>query len=282
MKRYITCTNDSGHKIEFGHGYNPWLLTDVDGIYKAEADIYTIDNIYQDGSRFVGKKLKPRNITLSLQCRDDYREARQQLYSVFEPGRSGTFTHAEGQSIKVIDYYVESLNIDGKERLRNAFISLLCPSPFFTTESEIVVSNAGSKQFEFIHEFVNDEEIQVKREDGAIVVVNNTDCEFGMVIEFTTNQYTDERITLRKLTAQDTEYFYVFSPNGIREGEKVSINTHKGQHQVKLDSIYGSLDITREASGTFFQMTCGENVFFPDENLIETLTIAFKPIFLGA
>lgn len=154
--RTAKCTNIDGISLEFRKDdFTPWLLTDVDGIYTIDTNVYTSDNTMVDGATYQGSTVKKRNIVLTMMDKGDHKHNRELLYTVFKPKSPGVFTYEEGEEVRTIDYYVENVVPGQTSGLHWSFtVSLICPDPFFTDTQDTSVLVAGwISLFEFQHEF---------------------------------------------------------------------------------------------------------------------------------
>lgn len=145
-------------EVSFTDTFSPFLLEDCDGIYTVKNTVTTSENTMTDGATYQGSTTQMRNIVLTLRDhpKADHQENRTLLYNLFKPKSAGTLIYLENAKAenRSIEYYVESIDIDGEKRARQATISLLCPDPFFVAPSDITVTMAGwISYFEFAHEF---------------------------------------------------------------------------------------------------------------------------------
>lgn len=154
MKRIIRCKNEDGLEVLLGSAFNPFLLEDCDGIYTVKNNVAVSANTMTDGGTYQGAVTEVRNIVLTL--RDyvdaDHEANRTLLYKLFKPKSKGTFIYQENENAeeRSIDYYVESIEADGKLRARRYTVSLICPDPFFVAPKDLVVTMAGwESRFEF-------------------------------------------------------------------------------------------------------------------------------------
>jgi hypothetical protein len=147
-----------------------------------------------DGSTYQGSTTQMRNIVLTLRDhpKADHQQNRTLLYTLFKPKSRGTLTYLEDKKAerRMIDYYVESIDIDSASRARQATVSLLCPDPFFVAPSDITVTIAGLEpKFEWDHEFFDSgEEFEVRVQEKLKTIDNTSAADnIGMqiVIEVT-------------------------------------------------------------------------------------------------
>lgn len=189
--RKITCSNEDNMSVIFAEdSFAPFLLESCDGIYSVENNVSLSENTMTDGATYQGSVTKMRNIVLTLRDRpkSSHRENRTLLYNLFKPKSKGVFKYEEEDEVRTIDYYVESLNIDGAMSARQATVSLLCPDPFFVDSSDLVVNMSGwSSQWKFQHAFVDGGEPFGVRVNEKLKTIENTSAAdyIGMTITIT-------------------------------------------------------------------------------------------------
>lgn len=189
MARSITCKNEDGMEVRFSNTFNPWLLEDCDGIYSVKNTVVTSENTMTDGATYQGSTTKMRNIVMTLRDLPEanHQENRTLLYNLFKPNAVGTFSYLEDEEMerRLIDYYVESVDVDAVKRARKATVSLICPDPFFVAPSDITVTIAGwASYFEWPHEFPPEGEEFEARVEEKLKTIDNTSAvdNIGMTI----------------------------------------------------------------------------------------------------
>ena len=191
MARKITCSNNDNMSVEFSENdFTPFLLESCDGIYLVENNVSTSENTMTDGATYQGAVTRMRNIVLTLRDKpkSDHKANRTLLYNLFKPKSPGIFAYEEDGEIRTIDYYVESVSIDGSMRARQATVSLLCPDPFFVDTSDLVVTMSGWKaMWEFAHAFQNGGEPFGVRVNEKLKTIQNTSAadHIGITITIT-------------------------------------------------------------------------------------------------
>ena len=132
MARKIMCSNDDGMTVVFDDSFGPFLLESCDGIYMVENNVVISENTMTDGATYQGSTTKMRNIVLTLRDRpgSDHQANRTLLYNLFKPKSPGTFVYLENDESesRSIEYYVESVSIDGVMRARQARIMPISPA----------------------------------------------------------------------------------------------------------------------------------------------------------
>ena len=286
MSRIITCKNTDGLELRFGYGYTPWLLTDVDGIYLSEGNVYTSDNTMIDGATYQGTTLKLRNIVMTMIDRVGHRYNRQILYDVFKPKSPGTFVYEEGGEIRTIQYYVESVDISSMGARRTATVSLICPDPYFQANNETSVLIAGwAARWEFPHQFVIGGEAMGERSGEKLKTITNDTASdnIGMTISIVSaGNASNPSITCVE-TQQTIKVGTVAHPLQLKAGDEVQITTGTNDKHVYLISGGKKKEINEylDEESEFIQLMRGDNTIgygsdTGSEHLTVTCTFRYK------
>lgn len=291
MARRIICTNDDDLSVEFTDAFSPFLLESCDGIYSVKNNVTTSENTMTDGSTYQGSITKLRNIVLTLRDKTDSDHAsnRLLLYNLFKPKSLGTFKYVEDDEIRLINYYVESIEVDGENRARQATVSMLCPDPFFTGDTDITVVMAGWEAlFTFPHQFVSGGEAIGNRVEELLKTINNTSAadNIGMTITITASgSVTNPTITHveqnESLTIGTTS-----NPFNMVFGDKVIITTGTNNKHVYFVHSGTTTEINEylTESSEFIQLTHGANTIgysATSGQSFMTVVISFRYRYLG-
>lgn len=261
--RTITCANKKGYSIIFDEtSISPFLLIDADGLYNAEYNVTTVTNGNVDGSTFVGRQLKERNIVLTVLDIDTFARNRELLDKVFSCG--GTLIYDDGIHKRKIDYIVEKISgTDGMFKKRTHQISLICPNPYFTDieDNNIAMSYIDSL-FEFPHEFV-DEEISKIVKTQNVEILNKNGAETGMTILLEANG----KVVNPSLSLEETGETLMLGINGsmdfiLEANQKVEITTQVRNCFVKLIKGDGSKENINQyltSDSSFLRLQTGVN-----------------------
>lgn len=291
MARIITCKNEDGLALRFGYDYTPWLLTDVEGVYLSEANVYTSENTMIDGSTYQGTTLKMRNIVLTMIDRNKtgLKHNRQVLYDVFKPKSPGTLSYQEDGETRTITYYVESVQTTSMGARRTATVSLLCPDPYFYAQTDVEILIAGwSKLFEFPHAFkAEGEELGTKSTEKLKVISNDTAADnIGMTISITADgEVTNPSIT-RVESQQTIKIGTDVHPMTMSVGDEIIITTGTGNKHVYLirDGAQTEINAYLSEDSEFIQLMRGNNTIgYAADTGAEYLRVSvkFKYKFLG-
>lgn len=289
MSRFITCTNEDGLSIRFGYGYTPWLLTDVEGIYLAENNVYTSENTMTDGATYQGTTIKMRNIVLTMEDKEDHKHNRQLLYDIFKPKAPGVFDYEEEGETRSINYYVESVDISSLGKKRIATISLICPDPYFTAPNDLEVFIAGWEPlFEFVHEFqFGGEPLGGRSTEKLTSIINDSAADnIGITITITVaGDVTNPSVT-RVESNQTIKVGTGTNPLNLTMGDVLTITTHTNNKHVYLTREGSRREINTylDESSEFIQLMRGSNsIGFDADSGSEhmTVSIAYRYKYLG-
>jgi len=286
MNRKITCANNDGMSITLGSRFAPYLLVDCDGIYSVKNKVGTSDNTMMDGATYQGTVVEKRNIVLTLKDRENHQANRYQLYQLFKPKTKGTFTYEENGDKRIIDYYVESINITSDERVRTSTISLICPDPFFNAPSDITLTMAGwEPRFEFLHQFTAaGEELGARVEERLKTIENDSGADgIGLTIQVIANgNITNPSITHVELA----EYIKVgteSNPLNMVSGDILTITTGTNNKKVMFTHEGNTTEINAllDEASEFIQLQSGLNTIgysadSGDNNMTVTLSYRYK------
>lgn len=292
VARKITCSNADGMSIVFAEdSFLPFVLEDCDGIYTVENKVSTSDNTMTDGATYQGSVMKMRNIVLTLRDRPeaDHKSNRTLLYTLFKTNSKGTFAYEEDGDIKTIDYYVESVTIDGEKRARQATVSLICPDPYFVDTTELTVTMAGwVAEWVFQHEFQDGGEAFGERVNEKLKTIDNISAA----------DYIGVTITVEAIgTVLNPSITHVESGETIKVGtdemplfmllgEKLIITTHTNNKHVYLVSGGTQKEINNylDENAEYIQLRSGENTlgYNADSGAdYMVVTVAYRYKYLG-
>lgn len=264
MGRIITCTNNDGLALRFGYKYSPWLLTDVDGIYLSEANVYTSDNTMIDGATYQGTTLKLRNIVLTMIDKTEHKYNRQILYDVFKPKAPGVFSYEENGETRNIEYYVESVDISSMGSRRTAVVSLICPDPYFVANSDTVVIIAGwQANFTFPHNFKAEGEALGEKSGERLKTIENETAadNIGMTISIVTSGLAKNPSITCVETQQTIKVGTAAHPLNMVSGDEVRITTGTNDKHVYLirGGVTTEINEYLDEESEFIQLMRGRN-----------------------
>lgn len=288
--RSVRCTNENGVSYTFGNVLNdaqPFLLTDAEGIYGAEANVTTSANTMTDGSTYQGTTMAMRNIVLTLRDAPwaNHRKNRDRLYALFKYKAPGTLSFTEDGVTREIDYYVESITPDSVPRSRTYTISLLCPDAFFRDTQDTVVEMGGwVSGFEFLHEFFDEgEEFGTRSMERLGTIVNESAADnIGVTITIeAVNGITNPEITIVE-TQESIKLGTPAAPLSLNTGDVLVITTGRGNKHCMLTSggIKQDVNAYLTQESEFVQLSRGNNTFSYTadsgaENMMVTISYRF-------
>lgn len=262
--RVIECINDDGLSARFGRSFSPWKLTDVDGLYQVNENVYTSENTMTNGSTYQGSTTKMRNIVLHLVCRDRYKYCRQFLYDVFKVQSEGTLIYEESGERRTIKYHVENIDPDSMGNLRAASVSLLCPDPYFESDQDITVVIAGWESgWHFPHEWKAEGEPFGEKSAEKLKTVENDSAadHIGMTIRISASgKVTNPSVT----RVESTETIKIGTSAHLMEmgtGDEIMITTGVNNKHVYLIRNGKQTEINEylDESSVFLQLMRGKN-----------------------
>jgi hypothetical protein len=289
MTRTIKCTNENNVSITLGEEFNQWLLTEASGMFSFDNDVAVTDNTMTDGSTYLGTTTKKRNIVLTLRDKSDHKENRQSLYTIFKPKGIGTLIYTEGDEERTIDYYVESVNIDGANESAMATISLICPDPFFKDLYDIDIQMAGwQSEFEWIHEFIDGgEEFGTRIKSSLKEIDNDSAADYiGITATITVDGSVTNPSLLLVEQDQKLQIGTTTNPLNLVVGDIITITTDTNKKNVYLthNGVKTAINEYLSDDSQFMQLVHGSNTFKYDadsgaDNM--NVTISYRLHYVG-
>lgn len=292
IARKITCSNEDNISIVFQEDrFMPFLLESCDGIYMMENNVATSENTMTDGATYQGSTTKMRNIVLTLRDRpeDDHKANRSLLYTLFKSKSKGTFEYEEDGEKKTIDYYVESVNIDGEKRARQATVSLLCPDPFFVDTSDLIVMMAGwHAAWEFRHEFQDGGEPFGERIKERLKTIENTSAADYIGLTITINALGPVlNPSITRVESNETiKIGTSTAPLNMVLGDQVIITTHTNNKHVYImrDGVQTEINNYLDDDSEYIQLRHGQNTLGYAADSGESymsVTVAYRYRYVG-
>lgn len=105
-------------------------ITNIDGLGAVTAAVNTTQIGLNPGARFDSTHVDYRNIVIEFYIISSVADNLNKLYSVIQTGIKTTFQFKN----KLIDGYIESIEIDRTNNPVKGQISMICPNPAFCTE----------------------------------------------------------------------------------------------------------------------------------------------------
>ena len=265
--RKIYCKNEDGVEVAFDYDdESAFFLESIDGVMSVSNNVTTSENTTVDGSTYQGSVTKERNIVITAHISRNHVYYRNLLYKCFKPKSNGLLTYTEEDERRIINYIVESIEIDEKGVVRNAVISLICPDPFFKDEEDTVVTMAGWKPcFTFPHRFKAEKEPFGKRVAEIIKEIENESAADNIGIEIKIEAmgavvnpaiyHTEQGIYIKVGTENH--------PLSIGRGDTIRITTGTNEKAVYLVQGNTETEINEylDEGSDFIQLVHGKNTF---------------------
>lgn len=254
-----------------------FLITKIEGLGPAKANINLTELTGSDGSTFNSARLDERNIVISaaLLMEPTIEAVRLKSYKFF-PIKKKITLKIETDTRKVrIDGYVESNEPDIFSENESVDISIICPNPYFHDDDnsgkQVTVFYGLDPLFEF--PFSNESTTEPLLEFGNIqnyteqTVYYEGDADTGVVITMYAIGEVSNISIYNTLTREemhlDTAKIETLTGHGIQSGDTITISTVAGDKSVTLlrDGVYTNVLNCIDKESDWFQITKGDNVF---------------------
>lgn len=227
-----------------------------------------------DGSIYNSGRTENRNIVLDIRPLRNVEKNRIALYKVFKLKKQCEFYFKNGSRDVFIEGYVETIDGDLFEEGQSIQVSIICNKPNFKALEE-TISDISSVVSLFSFPFAIDVDgIELARIEKLTEknVYNYGDTESGLIIELRATGKTSNPII----------YDEAGGSFGIKidltEGDKITINTNKGEKSAYLlkDGVESNI-INKVIPGpTWFTLQPGDNIFSYTATNPDLLQIVFK------
>ena len=254
-----------------------FLITSIEGLGPAKANINLTELTGSDGSTFNSARLDERNIVISaaLLMKPTIEAVRLKSYKYFPIKRKITLKIETDERRVRIDGYVESNEPDIFSENEAIEISIICPNPYFYEDDEAgkqtTVFYGLTPLFEF--PFSNESLTDPLLEFGKIqnyteqTVLYDGDADTGVIITMYAIGEVKNIGIFNTLTREemhlDTTKIETLTGHGIKSGDTIIISTIVGDKTVKLlrDGAYMNILNCIDKDSDWFQITKGDNVF---------------------
>jgi len=264
--RIIRCTNKDGVSMRFTErDLTPFILVSADGIYDAINNVHVSENTMIDGAQYQGSTAKFRNIVLTLKDDGNFPEDRNSLNQLFKDNEVGLLEISEnGQNVRVIDYYVESMKSTGTFGVRYHTISLICPDPFFYDPNDTTVYMASwvsNFEFEFEDEGEGFEFGYQSAERIQNIVNDYAEDNIGMTIRISCSGAVVNPSIIRVESDTHITVGSTAKPLETQVGDVVTITTGTGNKHVYLTREGTTTEINEYLTedSDFIQLMRGNN-----------------------
>ena len=238
-----------------------YQVVNIVGLNPPKAQINTTTIVGLDGAVFNSSKLETRNIVITVKINGDVEENRLNLYRYFRTKEWCKFYYSNESVDVFIEGYVESVECGLFTNDERAQISIICPYPYFKSVEQIVDDISSTiAQFTFPFSINEGEPIPFSTLliSGETNVYNSTATESGVEIEIDISGAVSDIVIRNTTTGEQISLSYTF-----QSGDRVFINTNKGQKSVKLvrNGETSNLFSSVQQGSVFFQLNSGDNLF---------------------
>ena len=132
--------NETGQQIDFSTA-NQFIFSKIEGLNPPESTISTSSYAGMDGSYLNNAFIEKRNIVISFEMRGyGIEKRRHELYKVVKPSRYIKIYYRTSNIDVYTEGYVETCEVSNFEELTNGQISIICPDPYWYSNSETIAS----------------------------------------------------------------------------------------------------------------------------------------------
>lgn len=238
-----------------------YQIIGINGLNPPSAQINLSNVVGLDGAKYNSGKLNTRNLVLTIKINGDVEQNRQELYRFFPTKQNVRFYYQNTRRNVYIDGFVDNLECDLFQQGQTAQISIICPQPYFVSLDEII-SDISNTLAQFVFPFsINEGEpvpFSVYAMGAQATVYNGSEGDTGTIIQIDFDTEVSELMIRNTLTGDEFELDYNFE-----DGDKVIINTNKGQKSVTLirDGAETNIFSKIKKGSVFFQLAAGDNYF---------------------
>ena len=252
--------NSSGDRINMTTTANQYMTSKITGLHPPPGTVSTSSYAGMDGSYLNNAFIEKRNLVISFEMRGvGIEKRRHALYRVVKPSRyikvfyktSGIDVYTEG--------YVETCEIDNFTNKISGQISILCPDPYWYSNSAI---NACYSRVSggFFFPFPQSDERFVLGSYSTTdnILINNDGDEAGFIIQI---EALDSATTPTIYNADTGEYLQI--KGKIQRGDIITVSTKTGNKTVTLTRNGVDSNIINQlvAGSTWLTLREGLNTF---------------------
>lgn len=261
------------------------IVTSVEGLGPAKANINVTDISTSDGGIFNSSRLNKRNIIINLvflqSPTESIEDIRQKTYAYFPIKRKVHLTIVTDNHTSETDGYVESNEPDIFSQNEGCSISIICPDPFLYSQNDTATSFSGIES-SFSFPFANDStdelvsepvlEMGVLQNRTEQLIVYDGNSEIGMSIHIHALGEATNITILNVLTGDkmilntDRLKAILKTETAIIAGDTIIINTVRSNKSITLlrDGITTNILNCLDRGSKWFTLTKGDNIFSYD------------------
>ena len=201
-------------------------VIDIDGLSPVPVNINTSEGS-GDGAIFNSAFMQPRSIVITVVFCGDIETTRAAFYRIFPEKKSCTIVFSNEIRAARITGYVETNTIDLFSQRQQAQVSLLCPNPWFESQTpEDFIPSYSVPLFSAPFSIEEDEPIPVSEvtDHPTSLIINSGDveCGFVAVVDFT-GAVTGLRF------ANETAVTWFKLDYSFAAGDKLTLDTRSGR-----------------------------------------------------
>ena len=210
---------------------NRFRVIDIDGLSPVPVNINTSEGS-GDGAIFNSAFMQPRNIVITVVFCGDIETTRTAFYRIFPEKKSCTVIFSNKVRSVKITGYVETNTIDLFSQRQQAQVSLLCPNPWFESQTpEDFIPSYSVPLFSAPFSIEEGEPIPVSEvvDHPTSLIINSGDVECGFAAEVT---FSGAVTGLR--FANETAGTWFKLNYSFATGNKLTLDTRSGRLAVKV------------------------------------------------
>ena len=227
----IIVANENNQQLTFNDLDGDFQITQISGLYPADALINTDQTALTDGGRYNSSKVNMRTINFGFSIEKNPEESRRKVYRVLQPKRYVKLNYTSELYDVYIEGYVENVIVSHFDKKQTVTFQMLCPFPYFRN-AQLMVNELTAVQGMFHFPFA----LPAAGEPfGEIVSVanafipNDGMIEAGLIIEL----YAKAGLSGIKVYNYATQQ-YIGVDYTMQAGDLITITTGQGDKTVTL------------------------------------------------
>lgn len=251
--------NYRGEQLQLHPNKNYYV--EIDGITGNKAAINTSVTGNGAGTMFNSSRTEERDIELTIYPLRDIEAARINIYRFFQSGKPVKLYYTNGTRAAWIEGYTEQAPQGSLFAEQEALeVNIKCPSPFWkSSATEIIDVSDIMPAFTFPFSIEYNDPIPFSTLVRAVekTVYNKGDVESGVIIELeATGSVSNPKIYDAFGGSFGLKY-------ALQAGDKVTINTYRGEKSVKLLRSGAEINLFPyvDDNPTWFSLDPGDNMF---------------------
>ena len=266
MEIQFSYTSPQGDTLDLANNEN-FILTDVDGLTKANVALSTSSVALIDGDTITNTRTQARQmqIYLLIPANENIEAVKRQIFQVIKPKQTGwLYFSYQGRNL-AIQATIEAVTLPrfsaNSQNGSIMQISVYCASPYWRDAQTIVdeiTQVTALHHFELVITESNPIVFGYYNAEIAREIINDSDAAVGVEI----NVIATGDISNPKIERADGTFFGVNLP--MEAGDELKIVTEKGNKSVTLNGENVLADIM--PGSTWFQLEVGSNYFVITES----------------